>query len=287
MTDYFGGGLVFAVAAGMWLLFLIPSWMRRRSTARTESAASRVNELMQDPEGILAQTKAGRAKREELLESERIAHQKLLASKAAAREVTAQENAAIARHRRKSARLSFFILFVASLLTVGAGYLLLGYVGTPIMMYAGAGGAVAALLGFQIVGIFARRSVRLSSAPAPAPQVRVPEYRPVEQPEVDPRAWVPRPLPKPASLQAGSLAAATVAQMSVAERIRQAARAEALRARLDDAAAIAQTRSVRPEPVREGAPVEVAMSDVLARATSAGESSTLDLDEVFRRRAAG
>jgi hypothetical protein len=72
-------------------------------------------------------------------------------------------------------------------------------------------------------------------------------------------------------LQTGSLAQATVAQVSMAERIRQAAREEALRARIDTAAELAETARVVAAEQQATEPVSV----------------PLDLDEVFRRRAAG
>lgn len=274
MTDFFGGGLVFAVAAALWIAYLIPSWMRRRNfnasstnTARMEQALREISDPAQATGSALGEL-SSRERKRALHQAELAARAQLRYEQQRAKAERHEENEAISKHRRRTMRLIAFIFCGVSVLATLAGIALVDYTGNPALLYGGLGGFMGALLALQILsglGKRARRSV-------PAEPVAPPLYN-FEMPvaTADPRAWTPQPLPRPMHLQTGSLAQATVAQVSMAERIRQAAREEALRARIDSATELAETARVIAQQTQAVEPV----------------SSPLDLDEVFRRRAAG
>ena len=277
MTDFFGGGLVFAVAAALWIAYLIPSWMRRRNFTATEQNAVRMQQALRvfvettdTPAEVTAELSARgvREQKRALRQAEQAARARLRYEQQVAKAQWSQEREAIAKHRRRTLRLVAFILFAVSVLAALAGIALVDYTGNPALLYGGLGGFMASLLALQILSGLGRRARRVVVAPvSEAPRYTF-DMPPVES---STRAWTPSPLPRPMHLQTGSLAQATVAQVSMAERIRQAAREEALRARIDTATEIAAAARV---VVEEPAPV-------------APTAAPLDLDEVFRRRAAG
>ena len=51
-SDWLGGGVVWALAAVLWVAYLIPTWMRRRSYNATERNAVRLQQTLR----ILAET---------------------------------------------------------------------------------------------------------------------------------------------------------------------------------------------------------------------------------------
>jgi len=271
VTDFFGGGLVFAVAAALWIAYLIPSWMRRRNFAATQENASRMEYALRDlsdAPALAAGAPSARDRKRALHQAELAARARLRFEKQRAKAERSEEKEAISKHRRRTMRLVAFILFAVSVLAALAGIALVDYTGNPVMLYAGLGGFMASLLTLQILSGLGRRARRVVMA-EPA---EVPLYN-FEMPtsSADPRAWTPAPLPKPMHLQTGSLAQATVAQVSMADRIRQAAREEALRARMDSATERVESSRIVTE---ESESVEPAVAP-------------FDLDEVFRRRAAG
>lgn len=52
MSDVWGGGLVVVAAAALWLVYLIPTWLRRREYLATERNAVRLQQTLR----ILAET---------------------------------------------------------------------------------------------------------------------------------------------------------------------------------------------------------------------------------------
>ncbi len=293
MTDFLGGGLVFAIAAALWLVYLVPSWLRRRNFVATEQNAVRLQQTIrvlvetgEAPDEIRAEISARgvHEQRKALRAAEVAARQKLRAH--AAPEVSPEEADALARHRRRTQRLVAFSAFVVSLLTVAAGLALFAYTATWTLVYVGAGATVVSLVVLRILA----RPIRVKVAPA---------VTRAEQgftdfgyaPEVPTRAWTPRPLPRPLHLEPGSLAQATVASVSAADRLRQAALEEALRDRMERAAGINRARQVETAAATN-VPVETrsvspALTSLDALAQAEGQGQSINLDEVFRRRAVG
>jgi len=296
--DFFGGGLVFAVAAALWIAYLIPSWIRRRNFVTTEQNAVRMQQTLRvlletgdTPAEVEAELTARgiREQKKALRQAELAARARLRAAELEELRGSAEQRVAVAKHRVRGYRLMAFIFFAVSFLTVIAGIGLLSYTGSALALYLGLGGMVAGIVALRILVAVGRRVVVV----ADAPRVATPMYN-FDLPTVasaPTRSWTPQPLPKPMHLQQGSLAQATVAQVSMAERIRQAAREEALRARMDEAASISYTRQIiaRDEvlaPQAAAAPVAAPSLDIVDQ-LEASATASLNLDEVFRRRAAG
>lgn len=297
MTDFFGGGLVFAVAAALWIAYLIPSWIRRRNFNAVEHNVARskvaLGDFIQGSAPSMAQTvneslETSRERKRSLLAAERIARAQLHAEQKAVKAQRSEERLAVAKHRRRTWRLVAFILVVVSVLASLAGIALVDYTGNPALLYGGLGGFMGGLLAISLLSARGRKAVHAEvQASQSAPLF---DFQPSFDAEQT-RSWTPQPLPRPMHLQAGSLAQATVAQVSMAERIRQAAREEALRARIDTAAEIAFAQSVvQADAVRvpQAAATVVPVADVTSLgALTDPQTMPLDLDEVFRRRAAG
>ena len=51
-SDVLGGGLALAVAAGLWFIYLLPTWLRRREYLASERNALRLQQTLR----IMAQT---------------------------------------------------------------------------------------------------------------------------------------------------------------------------------------------------------------------------------------
>ena len=296
MTDFLGGGLVFAIAAALWLVYLVPSWLRRRNFVATEQNAVRLQQTIR----VLVET--GEAPDEVRAEiSARGVHEQRKALRAAEAQArikvrshaeptrSPEEAEAIARHRRRTQRLIAFLAFVVSLLTVAAGLALVAYTATWALVWVGSSATFASLIALRLLA----RPVRAQASPRVARR---------EQgftdfgyaPEATTRAWTPRPLPRPLHLEPGSLAQATVASVSAADRLRQAAQEEALRDRMERAAGVnrvrqAETAEAKSVPVQNTrATPAVSSLDALAEVENqTAQTQAFNLDEVFRRRAIG
>jgi hypothetical protein len=274
VTDFFGGGLVFAVAAALWIAYLIPSWMRRRNFNASSTNTARMQQALREISDPAPASVSGfgdltsRERKRALHQAELAARAQLRYEQQRAKAERHEENEAISKHRRRTMRLIAFIFCGVSVLGTLAGIALVDYTGNPALLYGGLGGFMLGLLALQILSGLGKKVRRGVTSDPIAPPLYNFESSVTT---ADTRSWTPQPLPRPLHLQTGSLAQATVAQVSMAERIRQAAREEALRARMNTAVELAET-------ARVGAQVEQTVEPV---------SAPLDLDEVFRRRAAG
>lgn len=297
MTDFLGGGLVFAIAAVLWIAYLVPSWLRRRNFMATEQNTARLQQTIRvlvetedapatvradvSSRGVHEQHKALRdaeAKARAALETER------LAKLDAARDPF--QVAALAKHRRRTQRLIAFIILLVSVLASAAGITLVGYTGSPALLYIGLGSTMVSLIGLRILASRPRVSV---AAPVRHQRTAFVDYAPLNtEPS---RTWTPSPLPKPLHLEPGSLARATVDSANIAARLRQAAQEEALRERMERAADITRERRIA-QVSASAVPVEASTqvnSDVFAELERLGQQPTgaINLDELYRRRAVG
>ena len=290
MTDFLSGGLVFAIAAALWLVYLVPSWLRRRNFVASEQNAVRLQQTIR----VLAQTEEApdevRAEisargvleqRKALRDAEAQARSRMRAE--LAMQISPEEALAIARHRRRTARLAAFVALVLSILTVIAGAAVVSYTSSWTMVWIGAAASAISLVALRLLAGRARVSSARSTSEAPEQTFTDFGYKPA----VPTREWSPQPLPRPLHLEPGSLAQSTVASASVADRLRRAAQEEALRDRLERAAGVNRVRQAASAEATsvplETRPTSPALSalDALAQA----EGQTLNLDEVYRRRA--
>lgn len=297
MTDFLGGGLVFAIAAVLWIAYLIPSWLRRRTFMATEQNTVRLQQTIRvlvesedAPETVRADVSSRgvheqhKALREAEAKARAAMQAELVARTQAARDPF--EVAALAKHRRRTQRLIAFIVLLVSVLASAAGITLVGYTGSPALLYIGLGSVMVSLIGLRILASKPRAQV---VSPTRQNSSEFVDYAPLNG--TPSRSWTPQPLPRPLHLEPGSLARATVDSADMATRIRQAAQEEALRERLERAAEINRERRVA-QVAQTAVPVQPAAqvgSDVFADLEKLGQqpTGTINLDELYRRRAVG
>ena len=278
-----GGGLMLAVAAALWMVYLIPNWLKRREYLATERNAVRLqqtirvlSETAEVPEHVRVATVAPmrQAAPQRVVAAPmapKPAPMTAPAPKPAAAPMSAERVVSLAslRLRRTRAVTSLVLLVaivaavvqVALMVTTGAvagGWLVLG------VSTVGAVGSVA-LLG-RLAGVSRARSAA-GVAPRVARTVRMSE--PVESTVAEPqREWTPVRVPKPVYLSKPVVAPSTMADPAV----RIAAEAE---------------RAQRP-PEREVAALDQRLAAMGVVDVAAQPSPLHDLDAVLaRRRAAG
>lgn len=295
MGDFLGGGLVFAVAATLWIMYLIPTWKRRRHFDATEMNAVRMQQTIRAlaetadvPEEVEVEASA-RA----VIEQKRILREAEAAAMAEVREATAKSvgfdmKAYHAKRRARIARMiSAAVLLVTLIGTVVSGVMLFtAGAWQPLALWAI---AFAASLFIQEAVVSATATTR--EAPVRQAQDTI-DFAPSGA--LIQRSWSPNALPKPLHLSEGSLAAAVVASQIEAEKMRLASADSALVERLSvNNEAIANFKKAQAAKVAaQAAPSSqvsarlAAMGVVDAGVTASGESAGLNLDEVLRRRRA-
>jgi len=306
-VDGFGSSLIIALAAVLWLAYLVPTWLRRREYLSTERNAIRLQQTLrvmaesaEIPAQVRAETTARSAAEQERVlrrENKRLAAiaeaQDAAAARAAARRLAELQPAIAAdvaiaspatRRLRRSRIVTSVVLLIALVATgVGVAQLL-------------ATGAVVVLVGGGIVtvGSLVMLGQLASVARARAELVRSLRARPVvaaERPKAQPRpqvpaavrqaSWTPVPLPKPLYMSKPQADRALEASLEAAAELRQAA-ADAQRKQRE------AEQQPNVSPIRPAAPAAVPAS-VPSRFASMGiieptETSKTDLDAVLARR---
>ena len=269
------GGIVFAIAAALWIIYLMPTWLRRNEFLATERNAVRLQQTLrilaetaETPHEVRVETTARSVAEQqkilkkyemEALERARIEALALVeAQKRAekARQTEEVRQATIARQARlkvkrarRRARLATTLVLAVSLGASGFGGWLLATGGSAFLL--AAGGSVA-VLSITLLARMARVSGRTHVAvpvahTAPVSQV----FEPVAFEEVAPAesTWTPTPLPKPLHLSHGSAAADTIAQADAYAALRRAALAQVMAERA--AQSEPQLPTIRPAVERE------------------------------------
>ena len=303
--DFTGAGtaIMLALAAVLWFLYLLPSWMRRREFLATERNATRLQrairvlaETAEAPSELRVEASAREAAHtERLLAQERrrveaASRAELHAAELRARAAEAQA-AEVARAARRTAgaprveqtadAASVLLAFarlrrarrVAGLLLLAA--VIVGAVQLWLMATTGvvvgswlvvAGCAGAAAVSVRLQRRIADRARALAAAPATRERRAVSTLIDAEpQQERPARAWTPVPVPKPLYLERGEAPRVPVVPPVSAEQLLRAAADEAERAL---AAAHAEPEVVAFRP-REAAPAPAAASVPAAASASA------------------
>lgn len=290
--DFLGGGLVFAIAAALWLVYLVPTYFRRKHFVATEKNAVRMQQTIRAlaetadvPDEVRVEASA-RA----VIEQKKVLRQAEAAARAelrhAAGRAVGYDDAAIAqaKHARR-VRLASALFLLATIIGVVTGILILVNGGSwetlaiSCLAFAGA-------LGIQEVVV---SSTEKQAAPAENRLYsEVFDQGAYYKPQVS-RAWTPTQLPKPLHLSEGTLAQAVVQSQIAAERLRQSAAESALveRVSLGEAGLDAVRTQARAQEVPQ-APAEPTVSSRLAGmgVVETGDSAQIDLDAVLRRRRA-
>ncbi len=274
-----------AVAAVLWFLYLVPTWLRRREYLATERTATRLQQTMrilaetaEIPDAVRVAATAREAGRQEriLRAQERRADAMAARQVAAVRRETpasvprpALDPDVLRRHRMRRTRLGASLLMVAATgvaltqvwliattgMTLGAG---------GILALAGVGGAVAIAVQRRLDARAMPRAASARSRTAVqvrdvAPEARRQPWTPVEMPRP---MYLSRPAPEP-------LAPRPDLQ-------------EALRAAAADAEATLRAAQSSPEVVRLRSSRSSKYAGMGVLGPDAVEST--DLDEVLRRR---
>lgn len=290
----FGGGIVFAIAAALWVAYLIPTYLRRRNFDATERNAVRMQQTIRAlaetsdvPEEIRVEASA-RA----VIEQKRVLRQAETAARAqvrqaAGRAVGYDHEGITAAHRARRKRFASAIFLLATIIGAVFGIVLLANGGSwETLAISCISFAIALVIQEVVVSSTATESVALANANRFASDIFDQGYykaAPVA------RTWTPTQLPRPLHLSEGTLAQAVVQSQLAADRMRQNAQESALveRMSMDNAGLENLRRSVPATPVQPPA-----ADSVTARLAGMGvvaetESAQLDLDAVLRRRRAG
>lgn len=301
-----GGGVMVAVAAALWVTYLMPTWSRRRQYLATERNAVRLQQTLRilaetaevpqqvrleanartvsAQQKLLAQAEEhARAEVKAAADAAAAARRAAQASAAAARPPVAQSPAATLRRLRKWRAASSLVL-LSGLVTLIAGLVAAQLGGSWAAAGIGALAMVAALASLSRLARAARsaRVVVVAAAPASVPMQR---FEPVQLDETPAavQTWTPQPLPRPMYLSRGSVAQTAMASVAAATELRRAA-AEAELALRAARLAARVTPIARPAAaaVAEPAPSRFASMGIVGE-TAPGMS---DLDAVLRRRRA-
>ncbi|WP_309707859.1 hypothetical protein [Pseudolysinimonas sp.] len=280
-----GTAIMLAVAAVLWFLYLVPTWLRRREYLATERTATRLQqtirvlaETAEMPDAVRVAATAREAARQERM----LRAQERRADAMAARQVAAvrRETPASAprpnldpdvlrRRRMRRTRLGASLLMVAATVValtqvwlIATTGMTLGAVG--ILAVSAAGGAVAIAVQRRLD---ARAMPRAGSA-RPRTAVQVRDVAPAAQRQ----PWTPVEMPRPMYLS-------RPAPEPLAPRPDLA---EALRAAAAEAEATLRAAQTSPEVVRLRSSRSSKYAGMGVLGPDAVEAT--DLDEVLRRR---
>lgn len=290
----FGGGIVFAIAATLWVLYLIPTYLRRRNFDATERNAVRMQQTIRAlaettdvPEEFRVEASA-RA----VIEQKRVLRQAEAAAraelrKAAGRAVGYDEDGIKAARRARRNRLISALFLFTTVAGIATGIALLASGGSWETLAISCI-AFALALAIQEVVVSSSEAGVASTAVARSSADIFDQSHFTAAPAS--RTWTPTQLPRPLHLSEGTLAQAVVQSQMAAERMRANAAESALveRMNLGDAGLEGIRRAAQAAPVVAAAP---AADAVTARLAGMGvvadtESGQIDLDAVLRRRRA-
>ena len=306
-NEALGGGVMVAVAAVLWVAYLMPTWSRRKQYQATEKNAVRLQQTLR----ILAETAEvphqvrleatartvadqqrvlARAEQSERAEAQAVADAARDVRRAAAAVAAAAAPRVPESPVNKLRRLRRFRGLISLILL--AGFLLAVTGIAPALagsFTALVGGGVVMVAAFGILGRLATvaRSARVVRVDAPVvlPVLIGQAFEPVQLEETPVAAvtWTPQPVPRAMHLSRGSIAQTAMASVEAANQLRKAA-AEAEVARRAAALAEEANRAVMPiaRPAAAVVPSRFALMGIVGET----EPGMTDLDAVLRRRRA-
>lgn len=294
-----GGGAIIAFAAVLWLLYLTPTWLRRREYLRTERTAVRLQQTLrvlaetaEVPDEVRAEVSARsvaeqhRALRDSARRAESVARARdakaeraLARSGAGPREPRSRALAVsdIAATRLRRSRVLATNLLVVGITLAGWGVSDVAAGGTWEFLAAGV------LIAFLAVALLQRASTVAAARRAVSAvdqAVVVPEesrsFTEWQEAEPSRPTWTPVPLPKPRYLEQQQRAAAVAPAAPVRDDVAIAASLRAAAQRADEA-----LRAAHAAP--EVAALDRRPVDAVSAMHESGPVVT-DLDGVLRRR---
>jgi len=281
--EFLSGGLVFAVGAVLWVVYLIPSWLRRRNfnetevnTVRLQHTVSAMTAAGLDTSHLRRAEATARAVHEQkkaLQRAERAT--KKLARASAQAALSPEQRALLAKHRRRSQRQAAFVVLLVSLATLAAGIAYVVYVGD--MLIATLGG-LATLVTLVVLSALSGQPKAAPTRPAIQP---VTVFDQGSRPAVATRAWTPQTLPRPLQQSPGSASAGVLAAREAADARRRAIAEQAYLAKISASAPIESAA----EPSRSAEQP----ANFPSRFASLGivedtDTAAFDLDSALKRR---
>ncbi|MCU1552487.1 MAG: hypothetical protein JWR36_3047 [Glaciihabitans sp.] len=300
-----GGGIMVVLAAGLWLVYLMPTWFKRRefvASERTEVRRQQALRILQETapqqvqQPVIQRVEAIVSPTGEVTDHARLAEaiersRKAQAARVTTRQLTEQASppaqaastrARVARRLRRTRALASILLFAAAIAIV-----------VQITLMATTGIVVAAwgVLGFSaVVGVVSVAALgRLAAmarrrAALPAVRVSQPLRELMDAPEPEVAApvitsWTPVPIPKPQYLTRSEVAPVEVSDP--VEELRTAA-AESDRVLREAQTSPEVTPIVAPEPAPASSPSRWASMGVVESL----DTESTDLDDILRRRRA-
>ncbi|MDJ0336159.1 hypothetical protein QMG83_13080 [Salinibacterium sp. G-O1] len=280
-----GGGLMLAIAAALWLAYLVPNWFKRREYLATERNAVRLQQTIrvlaesaEIPDAVranLAAKQLAQAQRAELRQGP------VAVGPVRPAQPAEDPRALAARRLRRSRAVFAAVLLVAIVATVvqlalivTAGAVVASWVVLAVSTAAGLGSLsllgrlAAAAHDREIVSTPRARRTSMSRAPARTEVVAEREA-----------SWTPVPVPKPLYLSRSLAPTAAVADPSAALKLASAQAEHAVRSAQQEVTTV----QVEP-PAPVAAPSRFARMGIVDDATTAAP----DIDAVLaRRRAVG
>ncbi|MBC7591524.1 MAG: hypothetical protein H7226_10850 [Salinibacterium sp.] len=281
-----GGGLMLAIAAALWLAYLVPNWFKRREYLATERNAVRLQQTIrvlaesaEIPDAVradLAAKQLARAQRAELRRGP-------VAVGPVRQPTPAREDprTMAARRLRRSRALVSLALLAALVVSVVQFALILvngAVVASWLVLAAGVGVSLGSV---SLLGRLAAASQRRSEMSAPVTRRTSMSRAPVRASAVPEREshWTPVPVPKPLYLSRSLAPTQPTGDPTAELRTAATTAEEALRAAQREVPVI-----ILEAPTPAAAPSRFARMGIVDDATTAAP----DLDAVLaRRRAAG
>lgn len=268
-----GGGLMVAVAAALWLAYLVPSWLKRQQYLATERNAVRLQQTIR----VLAET--AEIPEELRALSPSMAAQSRTAPSRPARDESSGRDARppASRRLRQSRAVTTLVLGLALIFGVGQAVAIVSGGAGSWLLVAIAG--LAAVTSLAVLGRLARRSRPSAAPPVAAP--RTVSARPDRAAPAAPAAWTPVAVPKPLYLSRATAPPLRDADQHADPQLDPQADLLAAARAAEQALREVQERAT---PLHAAAPSRFARMGVV----DAAGSELPDLDAVLaRRRAAG
>lgn len=310
-----------AIAAALWVVYLMPTWSRRRQYLATERNAIRLQQTLRilaetatvpqavhleaNARAVAAQRKLLAEKEQEARAEAKAAEEAARAARRAAAATRAAEAARLAAEtRRTSAQLPGAVTLqrvrrgrMLSSLILLAG-LFTAILGIPALLQAGAW--TGSVIGMALIAASLWALSRLARTARSARVVRVapvvatveaPRFEPVqlEETPAETHTWTPQPLPRPLYLSRGTIAQTAMASVDAAAELRRAAaESEIARRAAEIAAEKAPEVTPLPRPAARSAAAPAAAPSRFASMGIVGDTAPgmSDLDAVLRRRRA-
>ncbi len=301
--DGVGSSVVIALAAVLWFLYLVPTWLKRREYLATERNAVRLQQTMRIlaesaelPSVVRVEATARmvaaqqRALRKHQKSSRRVS---MSFPEDVATGSRLEGSADVARRRLRRSRALAALVLLASLVAGGFGFQTVMTTGSWVLLAASSVVAIGAftLLGQAAAVTRARAELRRAALASP---VAAPLHDHADYVAPRRRDWSPVPIPKPLYLSSATQSAGLRSARLEADRPDHAALLRAASAEAELSLRAAQTapevtRLSRPAAaVPEMATPGISKPSRFARmgVVDPADAAPADLDEILRRRRA-